>query len=282
MTAQEPHLNADPSGPAPGLLESKRRGRGGRPGFVWFVGAGPGDADLITLRGWRALQKAQVILYDSLVDSALLEDLDAECVFVGKRCGAHSMSQEQIIELLIRLGRQGKRVVRLKGGDPAVLGRLGEEALGVADAGIGFDVVPGVTSSTSVPELAGIPVTHRGLADSFVVASAHRCAEASELSIPPFLERRTLVLMMARATATTWQEQLLREGYPAELPVALISRGATEKQRVVVTSVGSAVVDLQTSGLETPVLAVVGRVVTLRARLASRRIDSADERIHCQ
>ncbi|MBW2242371.1 MAG: uroporphyrinogen-III C-methyltransferase [Deltaproteobacteria bacterium] len=282
MSAQEPQLISDPSGPAPGLLESKRRGGSGRPGFVWFVGAGPGDADLITLRGWRVLQKAEIVLHDSLVDPALFEDLGAECVFVGKRCGEHSMSQEQIIELLIGLALQGKRVVRLKGGDPAVLGRLGEEALSVADAGIGFEVVPGVTSSTSVPELAGIPVTHRSLADSFVVASAHRCAEGAELSIPPYLARTTLVLMMARATATEWQQQLLREGYPPELPVALISRGATEQQRVVVTSVASAATDLQAAGLETPVLAVVGRVVSLRAHLASRPIDSAEERIHCQ
>lgn len=282
MSAQEPIPVSRPSGPALALEQTRRRGDGSRPGFVWFVGAGPGDADLITLRGWRAVQEADLVLHDSLVDPALLVGLDAECVFVGKRCGKHSMSQEAITELLVRMARQGKRVVRLKGGDPAVLGRLGEEALCVAEAGIGFEVVPGVTSATSVPELAGIPVTHRGLADSFVVTSAHRCTEDGELSIPPYRARTTLVLMMAGSTAPVWQQQLVREGYPDGLPVALVSRGASTEQRVVVTSVGSAAADLQTSGLETPMLAVVGHVVSLQARLEPRRGDSVEDRVHCQ
>jgi len=266
-------------GPEAALRALALGGGGGPPGFIWFVGAGPGDADLITLRGWRALQEAEVVLHDSLVDPALLVGLDAACFYVGKRCGSHSMSQEQITELLVRLGRDGRRVVRLKGGDPAVLGRVGEEALAVAGAGIPFDIVPGVTSATSVPELAGIPVTHRGLADSFVVACAHRSAEEGELSIPPYQPRTTLVLMMASATAAAWQSQLLRKGYHEALPVALVSRGASAEERVLVTSVGRAAADLQTSGLETPVLAVVGRVVTLRAQLEPRRSDRVEPRI---
>ncbi len=287
MISQEPNPApvADSAGQVPARPKAAKTNLGGgtaREGYVWFVGAGPGDADLITLRGWRAMQEADVVLHDSLIDSALLVGLDAELLFVGKRCGRHSMSQKEITELLVDQALQGRRVVRLKGGDPAVLGRLGEEALGVADAGIAFEVVPGVTSATSVPELAGIPVTHRGLADSFVVVSAHRCNEGSELSIPAYRARTTLVLMMARSTAPQWQQQLIREGYPHELPVALVSRGATEEQRVVLTSVRFAATDLEKSGLETPVLAVVGQVVSLHARLGSRRIDSVEERVHCQ
>ncbi len=133
-------------------------------GFVTLVGAGPGDPDLITLRGQRALEGASVVLYDHLVDARLLAGLAAERVFVGKRCGAHAMTQESIIALMIRLARRGERVVRLKGGDPSVLGRGGEEALALAEQGIPFDVVPGVSSATAVPFVAGIPVTHRGTA----------------------------------------------------------------------------------------------------------------------
>jgi siroheme synthase len=119
-------------------------------GFVWFVGAGPGDPDLITLRGWRALNEADVVLYDSLVDPRLLRDLAAELVFVGKRCGRHSLSQERILERLVEFALEGRRVVRLEGGDPSVLGRVGEEALRLAAWGIPFEIVPGVTSATAV------------------------------------------------------------------------------------------------------------------------------------
>ncbi|MBW2395681.1 MAG: uroporphyrinogen-III C-methyltransferase [Deltaproteobacteria bacterium] len=249
-------------------------------GFVWFVGAGPGDPDLMTLRGWRAVQEADVVLYDSLVDPRLIDGLQAECIYVGKRCGRHSMSQQEITRLLVRLARAGRRVVRLKGGDPAVLGRLGEEALCLAESDIPFEVVPGVTSATAVPELAGIPVTHRGLADSFVVASAHGCMDSPGLSIPPYQPRTTLVLMMARATADAWQRQLVERGYPLDLPAALISRGASAAQRVLVSSVGCAVEDLRSCDLETPVLAVIGRVVTLHAQLAPRRNGEATKEFY--
>jgi uroporphyrin-III C-methyltransferase len=142
-------------------------------GYVWIVGAGPGAPDLITLRGWRALREADVVLYDSLVDPSLLDGLPAVRVFVGKRCGAHAIAQERIFELLARLALEGRRVVRLKGGDPSVLGRGGEEALRLTELGVAYEIVPGVTSATAVPVLAGIPVTHRSVADSFLVATAH-------------------------------------------------------------------------------------------------------------
>lgn len=236
-------------------------------GFVWFVGAGPGDPDLITLRGWRALEGADLVLYDSLVDLRLLEGLAAECIYVGKRCGRHSMTQAQIIDRLARFALAGHRIVRLKGGDPAVLGRVGEEALGLAALDVPFEIVPGVTSATAVPELAGIPVTHRGIADSFVVATAHRRTEELGLSIPVYSAETTLVLLMARATAAAWSSELQARGYPGELPVALISAGGSDRQRVVETSVSEALRDLREANLDTPVLAVVGWVVRLRSRL---------------
>lgn len=241
----------------------------GMSGSVVFVGAGPGDPELITLRGWRVLRDADVVLYDSLVDARLLEALDAELVFVGKRCGDHHMPQEAITELLVRFALDGRRVVRLKGGDPTVLGRTGEEALRLAQLGIPFEIVPGVSSAVAVPALAGIPVTHRGLADGVCVLSAHRQEHDLELSIPPYHPRTTLVLLMALQTVETWRPQLLERGYPADLPVAFVSAGATERQRVVVTTVAHAAADARAAGLDSPTLAVVGRVVGLREQLAT-------------
>lgn len=236
-------------------------------GKVVFVGAGPGDPELITLRGMRALQEADVIFYDSLVDRALLDGLKAQLMFAGKRRGRQSMDQEEINRMLAHQARKGRNVVRLKGGDGAVLGRLGEELLHLAEHGIPFEVVPGVTSSTAAPIFAGIPVTHRGLADSFAVVTAHRRENELAVSVPPYNPSTTIILMMALSTTEVWQKRLLEQGYPGHLPVAYISAGGTRKQQVLVTTVGQALADIAAANLDTPVLAVVGSVVTLRAKL---------------
>jgi len=239
-----------------------------RSGYVWFVGAGPGGADLITVRGLRALEQADVVLYDSLADPELLEGIAGRRIFVGKRCDRHAMSQAAINALLVGLAGRGRRVVRLKGGDPTVLGRVGEEALALVEAGIAFEIVPGVTSVTAVSALAGIPLTHRPVADSFHVATAHRREGRLDLSIPPYRECTTLVLLMASRTVEAWQAQLLAAGYPASLPVALVSAGCTPRQRVEVTQVGRVAAVLAAAALPTPLLAVVGRVVDLHRQLA--------------
>ncbi len=236
-------------------------------GIVKFVGAGPGDPELITLKGWRALRESEVILYDSLIDPRLLEGIPAEKLFVGKRRGRHSMPQEEINDLLATKAEKGKLVVRLKGGDPVVLGRLGEEILHLEKLGIPYEIIPGVTSATAVPCYAGIPITHRGLADSFTVATAHRRFDDLDFSIPNFNPRNTVVLLMALGTVELWRAQLQQQGYPPELPVAFVSSGCTEKQQVVVTTVERAVEDLKTSNLISPTLAVVGMVVTLREKM---------------
>jgi len=245
-----------------------RARRPGRSGYVWFVGAGPGGADLITVRGLRALQRADVVLYDSLADPALLEGVTGERIFAGKRCGRHAVSQAEINALLVDLAGRGRRVVRLKGGDPTVLGRVGEEALALAEAGVAFEIVPGVTSATAVSALAGIPLTHRPVADSFHVATAHRRDGRVDLSIPRYQERTTLVLLMASRTVEAWQARLLAMGYPASLPVALLSAGCTPRQRVEVTQVGRVAAALAAAELPTPLMAVVGRVVDLHRHLA--------------
>ncbi|MBW2385055.1 MAG: uroporphyrinogen-III C-methyltransferase [Deltaproteobacteria bacterium] len=244
-------------------------------GFVSLVGAGPGDPELITLRGWRALQSADVVVYDALVEPALLREVSAPLIDAGKRCGRHGMSQEAICALLVELALAGKRVVRLKGGDPNVLGRVGEEALALGEAGVRFEIVPGVTSATAVPSAAGIPVTHRGLADSFVVLTAHRQGEHATLSIPTYDPRTTVVLLMARGTVAAWREQLLRRGYPEDLPLAVISAGCTPRQRVVETTVAGVPEAMARASLDAPVLAIAGWVVTLRAELASGVADRA-------
>jgi siroheme synthase len=159
-----------------------------------------------------------------------------------------------------------------------VLGRVGEEALRLAELDVPFEIIPGVSSATAVPELAGIPVTHRGLADSFVVATAHRRRGEIGLSIPQYSENTTLVLLMARATAPAWRNALVAGGYPPELPVALVSAGCTRRQRVVISSVAEALRDLRAADLETPLLAVVGWVVTLHGRLGAAQPDTAGTR----
>jgi len=237
-------------------------------GKVWFIGAGPGDPDLITVRGLRALQAADVILYDNLVDTRILEGLSAQRIYVGKQSGLHTLPQEQINELLTDHATKGLRVARLKGGDPAVFGRVGEEALYLIAHGVPFEIVPGVTSAIAAPTYAGIPITHRGTADHFVVVTVHRSMDESNFSIPLYDPKMTLVLMMARGTIALWQKQLAKNNYPHDLPVALIMAATSARQRVVVTTLGDVAKAADEEGVETPTLAVVGRVVALREQLA--------------
>ena len=236
-------------------------------GLVTFVGAGPGDPELITRKGWSALQAADVVLYDSLVDARAVAEVPGELIYVGKRCGNHAMPQEKINDVLARHALAGYQVVRLKGGDGAVLGRLGEELLYLAEREIPYEVVPGVTSATSVPAFAGIPVTHRGLADSFTVITAHRREDDGHFSIPPFSPTTTLVLLMSLGTTPQWCSQLLSKDYPAKLPVAFVSSGGNVDQRVLVTTIQDAAAELAEARLPSPALAIVGQVVTLREKL---------------
>ena len=236
-------------------------------GKVIFVGAGPGDVELITVKGMKAIQQADVIFYDSLVDRSLLDGVKAQLMYVGKRRGMHSTVQDEINRLLANQAHKGKLVVRLKGGDCSVLGRLGEELLHLTEENIPFEIIPGVTSATAAPVFAGIPVTHRGMADSFAVVTAHRQSDELEVSAPPYNPSTTLVLLMALSTTPVWQKRLLELGYPTDLPVAYISSGGTSKQKVLVTTLGEATQAVEAAQLPTPALAVAGQVVTLRETL---------------
>lgn len=236
-------------------------------GTVMLVGAGPGAADLITVRGYRALQTADVVLYDNLIDESILDVVVGEKVYVGKRAGRHSIPQESICDLLAKHASAGKFVVRLKGGDPTVLGRGGEEALHLAGLGIPVTFVPGVSNSIAAPELAGVPVTHRGIADSFCVVSAHRRNDETDFSMPPYHPRTTLVVMMGVGSLPQWQPQLLGLGYPPDLPIAFVTDAGRPEQRVHSTVLGEAVSEAERISLKTPTTSVVGHVVGLRAVL---------------
>jgi uroporphyrin-III C-methyltransferase / precorrin-2 dehydrogenase / sirohydrochlorin ferrochelatase len=243
-----------------------------RRGRVYLVGAGPGAADLITLRGYRALQAADVILYDNLIDFSVLDGIEGEQIYVGKRAGQHSVPQERTSDMLARHAMAGKTVVRLKGGDPMVLGRGGEEAIHLARLGIPVTMVPGVSNCIAAPELAGIPVTHRGIADSFMVVSAHRRGDELDFSLPPFHPRTTLVILMGVGSLSTWRQQLLEQDWPQETPVGFVTDAGRPEQSVITTTLGRAVEDSE--GLKTPTTAIVGQVVSLRPEMMGESEDT--------
>lgn len=243
------------------------------PGGVAIVGAGPGDPGLITVRGLDLLRRADVVVYDRLVNPKLLDEapLAARLVFAGKACGAHAMPQREINELLILEARRGQRVVRLKGGDPFVFGRGGEEALALAEAGIAFEVVPGVSSVVAVPAAAGIPLTHRGVASSFAVVTGHQDAGAAGLHVDWSRLAGavdTLVVLMGLANVPEIAHELIANGRDPQTPAALIERGTTEAQRTVTATLATLADAAAGAGLESPVLIVVGDVVSLRDRIA--------------
>ncbi len=243
-----------------------------RIGRVALVGAGPGDPGLLTIRGRTLLRRAEVVVYDRLVDPRLLDLASADTlrIFAGKARGVHALSQEDINALLIAHSRRGRRVVRLKGGDPFVFGRGGEEALALAAAGIPFEVVPGVSAVVAVPAYAGIPVTHRGVASSFAVVTGH---EDTTKGTPAVDWTRlatavdTLVILMGLTSLPRIARTLIAHGRPPETPVALVRHGTTRAQETIVGTLGDITTRVAAAGFTPPVLAIVGDVVGLRRRI---------------
>ena len=237
-----------------------------RAGRVVLVGAGPGDPGLLTLRGRRWLCRADVVVYDRLVDPRILalSSPRARLMFAGKESGHHSMPQEQINALLVAEARRGHVVVRLKGGDPFVFGRGGEEVAALAAAGVRCDIVPGVTSSIAVPAVAGIPVTHRGVASSFAVVTGHECSGKSSGVDWPALATAvdTLIVLMGAGRLATIARRLIAHGRRAETPVALIRSGTTPEEETVTTTLAAVAAGEAT--LPAPMVMVVGEVVDLR------------------
>ena len=242
-------------------------------GRVALVGAGPGDPGLMTVRGLALLRRADVVVYDRLVDPRLLDEapLDALRIFAGKASGAHVLSQERINALLVAHARRGRRVVRLKGGDPFVFGRGGEEADALATAGIPFEIVPGVSAAVAVPAYAGIPVTHRGVASSFAVVTGHEDEGKTEASVDwaqLATAVDTLVILMGARSLPRIARALLDGGRRADTPVALIRWGMTDAQATLVGRLDEIAALAEATRLAPPVVVVVGDVVALRQRLA--------------
>lgn len=242
-----------------------------RIGSVALVGAGPGDPGLMSVRGVELLRQADAVVYDYLAAAELLAyaPAAAERIYVGKKAGQHTMRQEQISDLLVRLARAGKRVVRLKGGDPFVFGRGGEEAEALVAAGIPFEVVPGVTSAVAVPAYAGIPVTHRGVATSVAIVTGHEDPGKAESALDwdALARMDTLVILMGVGNLPLIAEELMRHGRAADTPVALIQWGTLGIQRTVTATLSDIVHRVREAGLESPAVTVVGDVVNLRERL---------------
>lgn len=235
--------------------------------LVSLVGAGPGDPGLLTRRGLQRLQSCHVLIYDALVGAELpaLARADAELVYVGKRAGHHSMTQDEINDVIVEKAREGKTVCRLKGGDPFVFGRGGEEALFCRQHEIPFEIVPGVTSSIAAPAYAGIPVTHRDVAASFAVVTGHTASDDAPPEKFPIAD--TLVFLMGVRALGQIVARLKQRGESDDKPVALVRWGTTTQQQTVVGTLATIEREVEKAGLKSPALIVVGDVVNLRDKL---------------
>jgi uroporphyrin-III C-methyltransferase len=256
---------------APGVALSCQEQEVG--GKVYLVGAGPGDPELITVKGLRCLRAADVVVYDRLVNSVLLDEVPASAqrIFVGKQPGRCSLRQEEINALLVEHAQLGRTVVRLKGGDPFVFGRGGEEALALVEAGIAFEIVPGISSAIAVPAYAGIPVTHRSQSGALTIVTGHETPEhAAPLVNWEALAQLdgTLVILMGVATLSLISQKLVQAGMDPAIPAAVIEQGTIARQRVVRGSLADIAERVTTAGLHSPAVVVVGRVVDLGSLLS--------------
>lgn len=240
-------------------------------GKVFLVGAGPGDPDLITVKGLRAIQAADVILYDRLINDDLLQaaKTNAQLVYCGKLPNDHWMRQEAINQFLIKHVKNGKVVTRLKGGDPFVFGRGGEEAEALAKHDIPFEIIPGITAGIAVPAYAGIPVTHREHSSSFALVTGHRHTNSSDHIHWESLAKGidTVVFYMGVKNLPTIQEKMLEHGRDEMTPVAFIHWGTTKDQRTLIGTLGNIVEKVREENVKNPAIIVIGDVVTLSNQL---------------
>ncbi len=239
-------------------------------GKVYLVGGGPGDPELLTLKAARLIGAADAIVYDHLVGAGIMElaRADAERIYVGKEAGKHTLPQEQINTLLVKLAQGGKKVVRLKGGDPFIFGRGGEEIEELTDAGIEFEVVPGVTAASGMSAYAGIPLTHRSHAQSLVFATGHLKDGTVHLDWEALARpRQTVVIYMGISTLKEICRQLIAHGLPADTPAACVRHATLPTQKAVVGTLTTLPEAVAAAKLKQPALIVVGSVVGLRDRL---------------
>jgi uroporphyrin-III C-methyltransferase / precorrin-2 dehydrogenase / sirohydrochlorin ferrochelatase len=240
-------------------------------GRVYLVGAGPGDPELLTLRALRILRQADVILYDHLVSDEIVDlaRRGAERIYVGKERSRHTLRQEAINALLARLAQQGKRVVRLKGGDPFVFGRGGEEIETLSRLGIPFEVVPGITAALGVASYAGIPLTHRDYAQTCVFTTGHLKDGSTDLDWAALARpRQTVVVYMGLLGLPVVCRELVAHGLPESTPAAIVQQGTTSEQRIVIGTLSTLPELAAAAALKPPTLIIVGEVVRLHERLA--------------
>ncbi len=252
-------------------------------GKVFLVGAGPGDPELLTLKALKCLQQAEAVVYDRLVSEGVmaLAPPHAQRVFVGKSCKQKVMPQEEIHEVLVALAKQGKRVVRLKGGDPLMFGRGSEEAQALLAHGIAYEIIPGISSAQGCGAYAGIPLTHRGLATGVRIITGHRTAEDKdeplELDWHSLADpQTTLVIYMGLANLDLITRKLVEHGLPPTFPAAAIAHGTMPSQRTVVADLATLAQKTQESALASPVLVIIGRVVALARELAWVNTEAAE------
>ena len=249
-------------------------------GKVYLVGAGPGDPALLTLRAVRLLEKADVVVYDHLVSSAVLGFVaqTAERIYAGKRRNEHTMRQEQINALLVKLAQEGKQVVRLKGGDPFIFGRGGEELETLAAHDVPFEVVPGVTAASGVSSYAGIPLTHRDHAQSCLFVTGHLKDGTADLDWPNMVRpNQTVVIYMGLGGLPEICRQMMLHGASPSLPIAVVQDGSIATQKVVTGTLADMPERVAKAGLKSPCLTLIGNVVKLHHTLAWYKPDSSDK-----
>ena len=248
-----------------------------QPAAVTLVGAGPGDPDLLTVKAARALGQATLVLYDHLVSKDVLKLIreDADLIYVGKEAGHHTLTQEGIIELMIRLARSGRAVLRLKGGDPYIFGRGGEEAQALAAAGIPFETIPGISAAQAAGALAGIPLTHRDHACSLIFATGHlrEAVDGEPRSVDLDWDmlarpRQTVVIYMGLGSLAIISEQLIGHGLSPETPAALVEKASTPQQRCLRGSLQTLPMLAKLHGVKPPALLIIGEVAALHEQLA--------------
>ena len=236
---------------------------------VYLTGAGPGDMELMTLKAARVVREADIIIYDRLANPGILEMAKNGCemIYVGKQDGKHSVPQDEINEIIYQAALKYENVVRLKGGDPFVFGRGGEEALYLQERNIKFEIIPGISSAIAVPAYAGIPVTHRGITTSFRVVTGHENPKKkiSQIEWETFLNDETIVFLMGYHNIELISRKLISLGKRKDYPCAVISKGTTKEQEVVVGTLEDIVE--KSKNLPTPAMIVIGEVVTLRDRI---------------
>lgn len=253
------------------LKEAATQGDKPPRGEVYLVGTGPGDPDLLTFRALRLMQQADVVLYDRLIGDGILNLVrrDAERIYVGKMKKDHSVPQEEISNMLIRLAQEGKRVLRLKGGDPFVFGRGGEEIATLADNGVTFQVIPGITAANGCAAYAGIPLTHRDHAHGYIVVTGHEKEGELNLNWNSLIQpRQTVVVYMGLTSLGTITEGFVSNGADPATPAAVIENGTRAGQRVITGTLQSLEEKATAAAIKSPALIIIGSVVTLRGQLS--------------